>query len=157
MFISSFFICHVHLFTIDIYYLKHRLRGIDFIWIILHFQINQDRCYSSIVLMPYPNTQLYRDLEKEGRLLYDGKWWLHPDYRFNYASFIPKRMTPDELTEVALEVRSRFNSIGSIIARAFDFKTNMRNPYRLGVYLAYNPLFRKETFKKQGMRFGEKK
>ena len=30
----------------------------------------------------------------------------------------------------------------------------MRSLYRLGVYLRYNPIFRKETFKKQGMRFG---
>jgi hypothetical protein len=30
----------------------------------------------------------------------------------------------------------------------------MRNPLRLGVYLLYNPLFRKEVFKKQDMRFG---
>ena len=26
------------------------------------------------ILMPYPNTPLYRKLEKEGRLLWDGKW-----------------------------------------------------------------------------------
>ena len=38
--------------------------------------------------------------------------------------------------------------------RMFDFKTNMRSPTRLGVYLGYNPVFRKEVFKKHGMRFG---
>ncbi len=42
------------------------------------------------VLMPYPNTRLYHRLKAEGRLLYDGAWWLHPDYRFNYAAFRPK-------------------------------------------------------------------
>ena len=30
----------------------------------------------------------------------------------------------------------------------------MRTPLKLGVYLAYNPLFRKEVFKKQGLHFG---
>jgi len=109
------------------------------------------------ILMPYPGTPLYDKLRREGRLLYDEKWWLHPEYRFNHAAFIPKNMSPDELTEVAFEIRSRFNSISSIFSRAFDFKTNMRNPYRLGVYLAYNPLFRKETFKKQGMLLGKNK
>ncbi len=108
------------------------------------------------VLMPYPNTPLYRRLAQEGRLLYDGKWWLHPQYRFNYAAFKPRHMTADQLTEAGFRCRARYNSIGAIIRRAFDFKTNMRSPYRLAIYALYNPLFRKETFKKHGMRFGLK-
>ncbi len=106
------------------------------------------------ILMPYPGTPLYEKYKAENRLLYDGTWWLHPEYRFNHAAFKPKNMTADELTEVAFEVRSRFNSLGSIFSRAFDLKTNMRSLYRFGVYMAYNPLFRKETFKKQGMLLG---
>lgn len=106
------------------------------------------------ILMPYPNTPLYEKLEREGRLLYDGKWWLHPDYRFNYASIVPKNMTPDELTEIAFDCRRRFNSIGSIIRRAIEPHTNLRTPYRFVTYLLYNPLFRKEVFKKQGLHFG---
>lgn len=106
------------------------------------------------ILMPYPNTPLYKRLQSEGRLLYDGKWWLHPEYRFNHAAFQPKLMSAEELTEAGFHARSVYNSIGSIIRRAFDSKTNMRSPYRLAVYLAYNPLFRKETFRKHGMRLG---
>ncbi len=106
------------------------------------------------ILMPYPNTPLYEKLEREGRLLYDGKWWLHEDYRFNYASIIPKNMPPEELTEVSFDCRRRFNSPLSIFKRALEPRTNMRNPYRFATYLIYNPLFRKEVFKKQGMRFG---
>ncbi len=108
------------------------------------------------ILMPYPNTPLYEKLKREGRLLYDGKWWLHEDYRFNYASIVPKHMTADELTKISFECRSRFNSPMSIFTRAFEFRTNMRTPYRFITYLIYNPLFRKEVFKKQGMRFGLK-
>ena len=106
------------------------------------------------ILMPYPNTPLYEKLEREGRLLYDGKWWLHEDYRFNYCSIVPKNMTPDELTEISFDCRRRFNSVRSIISRAFEFHTNMRTPYRFLTYLLYNPLFRKEVFKKQGLHFG---
>lgn len=106
------------------------------------------------VLMPYPNTPLYHRLESEKRLLYNGKWWLHPNYHFNHAAFVPKNLTPDKLTEEAFRARSIFNSIPSLIQRVFDFRTNMRSPYRLGVYLTYTPLFRKETFRKQGMNFG---
>ena len=106
------------------------------------------------LLMPYPNTPLYRQLQAEGRLLFDGKWWLHPDYRFNHAAFLPKHMSPEKLTELDFHLRRVFNSPPSIFQRAFDIKTNMRNPYRFGVYLIYNPLFRKETLKKQGLQLG---
>ena len=106
------------------------------------------------ILMPYPNTPLYEKMKQENRLLYDGKWWLHEDYRFNYASIKPKNMTADELTEVSFECRRRFNSVFSIIKRALEPRTNMRTPYRFLTYLIYNPLFRKEVFKKQGLRFG---
>jgi len=106
------------------------------------------------VLMPYPNTPLYQKLQKEGRLLYDGNWWLHPEYRFNFAAFEPKQMTAEELTQVAIDIRSKWNSFGAIIRRFFEPRTNMRTLYKMGIYWTYNPLFRKETFKKQGMRFG---
>jgi len=106
------------------------------------------------ILLPYPGTPLYKQLQAEDRLLFDSKWWLHPDYRFNHAAFIPRHMSADRLTEMAYRARCSFNSFGSIMQRAFDFKTNMRNPYRFGIYLVYNPLFRKETFKKQGLRLG---
>ena len=108
------------------------------------------------ILMPYPGTPLYEKMEREGRLLYDGKWWLHEDYRFNYASIVPKNMTADELTEVSFDCRRRFNSVSSIVKRALEPRTNMRTPYRFLTYLIYNPLFRKEVHKKQGMRFGLK-
>ncbi|MBO5238681.1 MAG: B12-binding domain-containing radical SAM protein [Lachnospiraceae bacterium] len=108
------------------------------------------------ILMPYPNTPLYRKMEQEGRLLYGGKWWLHEDYRFNYCSIVPKNMTPDELTEISFDCRRRFNSPMSIVKRALEPRTNLRTPYRFGTYLIYNPLFRKEVFKKQGMKFGLK-
>ena len=33
-------------------------------------------------------------------------------------------------------------------------RTNMASPFRFALYCAYNPLFRREAFKKQGMRLG---
>ena len=106
------------------------------------------------ILMPYPNTPLYEKLKSENRLLFHGKWWLDEDYRFNYAAYLPKNMTPDGLTEASFACRSEFNSKFSIFKRALDVKTNMGSPYRFITYLLYNPLFRKEVFKKQGMQFG---
>ena len=106
------------------------------------------------VLTPYPNTPLYRQLQVEGRLLFDGKWWMHPDFRFNHATFLPKQMTPEELTEAGFRARERFNSPLSILKRACDLKTNMRSLFRLVTFLRYAPLFRKEVYKKHDMQLG---
>jgi len=106
------------------------------------------------VLMPYPGTPLYDSLAAQGRLLYDGRWWLHDDYRFNYAAFTPTNMSADQLTQAAFQCRSRFNSARSRISRAFEIHTNLRSPLRLGVYVAYNPVVRREVFAKQGMTLG---
>lgn len=106
------------------------------------------------LLMPYPATPLYHQLATEGRLLFEGRWWLHPSYRFNHAAFRPRHLSPEELTEACSAARSAFNSVGSILRRALDWRTHLRSPRRLGLYLAYNPLFRREVHKKQGMRLG---
>jgi radical SAM superfamily enzyme YgiQ (UPF0313 family) len=108
------------------------------------------------ILMPYPNTPLYNNLQKQGRLLYDGKWWLHPEYRFNQAAFIPQNMTPDELTDVCHEARQRFNSIPSLLYRLSDVKTNLKSLWRAAAYVRYATLFRCEIYRKHKMRFGLK-
>ena len=123
----------------------------------LAFALENKFCFAAFnVLLPYPSTPFYKIMQETGRLLYEGKWWLHPDYRFNHAAITPKLMTANELTNICFEARSSFNSLRSIFKRAFDFKTNMRSPYRFGTYLTFNPIFRKEVFKKQGMLFGIK-
>ena len=108
------------------------------------------------ILTPYPNTLFYKQLEKENRLLYDGEWWLHPKYRFNNAAFIPKHMSPDELTKVCHEARKEFNSISSLLYRFSDVKTNLKTLRRALTYIRYASLFKKEVYKKHGMRFGIK-
>jgi len=105
-------------------------------------------------LTPYPGTPLYRRLEQEGRLLFGGRWWLHPDFRFNHATFVPARMTPRQLTEVSWEARVRFNSLGSRLRRFLEPRTNLRNPMRMALYWGYNGLFRREVARKQGMELG---
>ncbi len=120
-----------------------------------HFAEYNKFCFAAFnILMPYPNTPYYARLQAEGRLLWDGKWWLHPEYRFNHAAFIPKNMTPDELTQATWECRHRWSRPGTIFKRMWDFKTHLHSLYRLGVYLRYNPIYGKEAYKKQGMRFG---
>ena len=106
------------------------------------------------ILMPYPNTPLYDRLTREGRHLYDGKWWLHPEYRFNDAAFRPAQMTADQLTAVCYEARKAFNTIPSLLWRFSDLKTNMRTIRRMSAFWQFTPVFRREVFKKHGMVFG---
>ena len=106
------------------------------------------------VLMPYPGTPFYERLKNEGRLLYDGRWWLHPDYRFNHAAFVPALMTPDVLTETAFSIRKQWNSPLSLAKRFLDVRTNLNSLASMALFWSYNRVFRSETFKKQDMSFG---
>jgi radical SAM superfamily enzyme YgiQ (UPF0313 family) len=90
------------------------------------------------ILMPYPGTAVYDQMKRENRLLYNGAWWNADNYRYNHASFIPKTMTPDELTHAAISANKRFYSASSIAVRAFDFKTTMRTLQNLYLYLNLN-------------------
>ena len=106
------------------------------------------------ILTPYPGTAFYERMKAEGRLLYDGRWWLHDDYRFGYAAFRPKRISPEELSELGFQARLKHNSLFQILRRATDIKTNAKDLQSLFIYFAYNPLFRNELFKKHEMMLG---
>ncbi|HOZ55959.1 MAG TPA: radical SAM protein [bacterium] len=68
------------------------------------------------ILTPYPNTKLFLDLKKEGRLLTTN--WKY--YGHNTAVFQPKNMTPRELQYGTLAARKKFYSRASIIKRFFS-------------------------------------
>jgi radical SAM superfamily enzyme YgiQ (UPF0313 family) len=105
-------------------------------------------------LTPMPGAKLYSRLHAEKRLIYN-RWWLQPDYSYGQATFQPAGMTADQLTEGCFRARRQFNEYNSIFKRALDFKTNCRDPYRLGLHLASNFVSRREILKKQGRRLGE--
>ncbi|PHI29090.1 B12-binding domain-containing radical SAM protein [Budvicia aquatica] len=108
------------------------------------------------ILMPYPNTPLYTQLQQQGRLLYDQQWWLHPEYRFNQAAFTPKLMTAQQLTDACHDARSSFNSLPSIIRRFSDIRMTLQSLSRMATFWRYTLLFRKEVHKKHQMKFGLK-
>lgn len=91
---------------------------------------------------PYPGTEIYDQFEREGRLLYGGKWWLHPDYRYNEAAFIPRGMTPRELGELVVAANRSFYSLNSIGQRIWDRKTNLKSLLSAAFYLRYNWVLR---------------
>jgi radical SAM superfamily enzyme YgiQ (UPF0313 family) len=107
------------------------------------------------VLMPYPGTPLYEMLAEKGRLFFNGKWWLHSDYRFGDAAFRPNRMSAEELSEGCYKARLEFYSFKSILRRAFDLKMNMRSFFHFIIYHVSNYLSYNDTIKKQGVALGD--
>ncbi len=97
------------------------------------------------VLMPYPGTAVYNQFREQGRLLYDGRWWNHPDYRYNQATFKPRLISPEQLSEATVKANLDFYSYSSIASRIFDIKTNMRNFINFFVYLRLNYIMRVTT------------
>lgn len=94
------------------------------------------------LLSPYPKTNIYKQFQSEGRLLYNEKWWLHPDYRYNKAAFIPKHMTPDELSAAVVQANKNFYNFNSVAYRLCDSKTNLHSLVKLLLFLRFNILIR---------------
>jgi len=94
---------------------------------------------------PYPGTEIYNQFEREDRLLFGGKWWLHPDYRYNVAAFTPVGMTPEELGRLVVEANQKFYSAASIGHRLWDRKTNMKSLLSAAFYFRYNWIMRRTS------------
>ena len=104
-------------------------------------------------LTAMPGAPLYERMQQEGRLLHD-RWWLDPDFRYGDATFSPMNMSADRLTDECFAARMKFNSVRSIVSRLFDTRTNMRSPYRAGIYLTANLISRREILRKQRRKLG---
>jgi radical SAM superfamily enzyme YgiQ (UPF0313 family) len=104
-------------------------------------------------LTPTPRAPLFDRLQREGRLIWE-KWWLDSGFRYGHATFHPRGMTADDLTEGCWRARTEFNRVGSIARRLTDLRTNARSPFRVGLYLLSNRISRREIRRKQGMRLG---
>lgn len=103
-------------------------------------------------LIPMPGTEVYLRMEREGRLRYR-KWWLSDKYRYGETAFVPKNMTPEDLQNGCLKMRTDFYSFGCIVKRLFGSRYNFL-PLNLFVFLAANLISRKEIKKKQGQLLG---
>jgi len=104
-------------------------------------------------LTPTPGARLFDRLRDERRLLHD-RWWLDPSYRYGHATFRPRGMTPDALTEGCFWARRQFFRYSSIGRRVLDPATNCRSAHRLGLYLAANLISRREILRKQDRTLG---
>lgn len=103
-------------------------------------------------LIPMPGTGVYKRMEKEGRLLYK-KWWLSDKYRYGETAYMPKNMTPQQLRDGCLKMRTDFYSAGCVIRRLFSNPINFI-PLNLFVFVLANIISHKEIHKKQGQLLG---
>lgn len=105
------------------------------------------------ILMPYPKTPLYDQYTKENRHLFNGKWWLDPTYVFNQAAFVPKNLTPDELTEQCRLMKQKWSSFSSIVIR-FIANLNLKTIGHGFFLLRMLFLFKTEALKKNFLVLG---
>lgn len=103
-------------------------------------------------LIPMPGTGVYGRMEEENRLLYK-KWWLSDQYRYGETTYLPKKMTPEQLREGCLEIRTKFYSFSCILKRLFGNRINFY-PMNLFVFVLINLISHKEILAKQGQMLG---
>jgi radical SAM superfamily enzyme YgiQ (UPF0313 family) len=104
-------------------------------------------------LTPMPGAPLFERMQEEGRLVHD-RWWLDPDFRYGDSTLQPRGMTPQQLTAACFAARRKFNTLRSIMHRLFDARTNLRTPYRAGIFLMANLVSRREIHSKQSRKLG---
>lgn len=102
-------------------------------------------------LTPFPGTPLYRRLESEQRLRYPA-WWRHPDYRYNDLPFLPKQLTPQQVTEGCVRARRRFYGWKSILQRSLG---NRSDGFMLGNFFPINAMHRGEISARNGYPLGD--
>ncbi|HXW07515.1 MAG TPA: radical SAM protein [Vicinamibacterales bacterium] len=104
-------------------------------------------------LTPFPGTELYERLEREGRLLYE-RWWLDDRYSYNKVPFVPGRMTAEDVEHGCLEARRRFYSWPSILRRSLD-PVNRANFFMFRNYFVINALHRADVDGRNHYPLGE--
>jgi len=104
-------------------------------------------------LTPMPGAPLFDRMQAEGRLLHE-RWWLDPEFRYGDATFRPLNLTAKQLADGCFAARVRFNNWRSISSRLLDWRTNLRSPYRAGLYLMANYVSRREIYRKQRRPLG---
>lgn len=120
----------------------------------VEFAVESGFCIANFnPLTPTPGTALMHRLQQEGRLLHE-RWWLDPRFRYGDATFVPRGMTPEQLTEGCWNARQAFYRYSSMARRVCAEPALYARPTRLGVLLAANTISRREIRRKQGSPLG---
>ncbi len=104
-------------------------------------------------LLAFPGTGTYDRFAQEGRLL-DNKWWLHEGYTFGTISYMPKLLTPSELSALCRRYKKYFFGFMSIIERARTLKTRTDRASIVRAYWLANLLLHFEVDKRYGIPLG---
>jgi radical SAM superfamily enzyme YgiQ (UPF0313 family) len=99
-------------------------------------EANRLECATFHILTPYPGTPLFRQIEREGRLLH--KDWTR--YDTAHVVFRPKRMTPRELFDGYAWCYRRLFSHASI------WRRRPRDPRAVPAYLAMSYLYKRANW-----------
>ena len=105
------------------------------------------------ILQAYPGTRLYARLQKEGRLIYD-RWWINPAYSFGEATFRPKGMSPEELTDGCLKLRQQVHTISGVARRLINVRGNASSLKRAILFLLANLVSGQDMARKRKLRLG---
>jgi radical SAM superfamily enzyme YgiQ (UPF0313 family) len=103
-------------------------------------------------LIPMPGTRVYQRMEEEKRLIHK-KWWLSDQYRYGDTAFMPVNLTPAELRDGCMDMRTRFYSVGCIMKRLLANPVHLI-PWNFMVFILVNFISRKEIRTKQGQLLG---
>lgn len=103
-------------------------------------------------LIPMPGTAVYKRMEQAGRMRYK-KWWISDEYRYGETAFVPEKMTPEQLRDGCLKMRTDFYSAGCVLKRLFSNPINFI-PLNFFVFVLANIISHKEILKKQGQLLG---
>ncbi|MEK7270684.1 MAG: radical SAM protein [Planctomycetota bacterium] len=104
-------------------------------------------------LIPFPGTDLYERLRREGRLV-SAAWWLSSAYRFGDVPFHPRGLTAEELARRCFQARREFYGVGSILRRAMDLRANCQSPLMALFYLVANVSSARDVWRRQGLPLG---
>lgn len=104
-------------------------------------------------LTPFPGTPLYRRLQEEGRLRFDA-WWLNPGYRYNDLPFMPRKLSPEAVTQGCVEARRRFYAWPSILRRSLG---NRSDGFMFRNFFPINAMHRNEVSLRNGYPLGDER
>ena len=106
------------------------------------------------MLIPFPGTELYQQLQSQGRLRYPC-WWLDERYQYGQAVFQPQNFSAAWIEKKRLEMYRQFYGSKSVIHRLLGPSANLPDPWHALVYLSINlPAYAQEkerTGKKLGL------
>ncbi len=104
-------------------------------------------------LTPFPGTPLYRQLAEQKRLRFEA-WWLDPRYRYNELPFVPKHLSPEQVSTLCLDMRRQFYNWRNILLRGLD-KVNRSDPFMFRHFWPINLLHHRDVDLRNGYPLGD--